>query len=48
MAWIEGLVVRSEKWLDSGYILETRPSGFAGGLAMRCTRKSEVKASLFA
>lgn len=47
VAWIRGLVVRSEKWLDSGSILEIRPSGFAEGLDMRCARKSEVKASLF-
>lgn len=32
VAWIGCLVVRGEKWLASGYILETRPSGFAEGL----------------
>lgn len=37
------IVVRGEKWLDSGCILKMRPSGFAEGLDMRCTRRSEVK-----
>lgn len=37
------IVVRGEKWLDSGYILKMRPSRFVEGLDLRCTRKSEVK-----
>lgn len=35
--------MRSEKWLNSGYILKMLSSRLAEGLDMRCTRKSEVK-----
>lgn len=37
------IVVRGKKWLDSGCILKTRPSGFAEVLDMRCARRSEGK-----
>jgi len=32
-----------EKWLGSGYILKVEPTGFAGGLVVRCGARQESK-----
>ena len=43
IAWTQSKKLKSEKCLNSGYVLKEEPVGFAEGLEVACERNREVE-----